>query len=242
MYGGQNALRVFFNPALFLKAFHMPFFRQHGAILLLLKYTKTAMTNHTQTYLTQTYLTQTYLAEMAALLLALPVPQIDQAIDLFWDNYENRRRVVFCGNGGSAATASHLPADFQKNMFLQGGRPWECLSLVDSLPLITAWSNDTEYAQVFSSQARTWLRPGDLLVAISGSGNSPNVLAAVEAAHDLGAITLGWSGFDGGKLAELAQHNIVVAKDNMQMVEDAHVVIGHLIYTALRDRLLVQPA
>ena len=182
--------------------------------------------------------THEYLTEMAALLLALPTADIDAAIDLFWENYRNRRRVVFCGNGGSAATASHLPADFQKNMFLHGGLPWECLSLVDSVPLLTAWSNDTEFAEVFAGQAKTWLRPGDLLVAVSGSGNSPNILAAVEAAHTCGAVTLGWSGFDGGKLAHLAQHKIVVPKHNMQMVEDAHIVIGHLIYGALRDRLL----
>lgn len=182
--------------------------------------------------------THEYLTEMAALLLELPTVDIDNAIELFWENYQNRRRVVFCGNGGSAATASHLPADFQKNMFLHGGLPWECLSLVDSVPLLTAWSNDTEYAEVFAGQAKTWLRPGDLLVAVSGSGNSPNILAAVEAAHDCGAVTLGWSGFDGGRLAGLAQHKIVVPKHNMQMVEDSHLVIGHLIYCALRDRLL----
>ncbi|MGI4788614.1 MAG: D-sedoheptulose-7-phosphate isomerase [Janthinobacterium lividum] len=184
--------------------------------------------------------THEYLKEMAALLLNLPGDEIDIAIQLFWENYQNRRRVVFCGNGGSAATASHLPADFQKNMYLHGGSPWECLSLVDSVPLLTAWSNDTDYAQVFAGQARTWLRPGDLLVAISGSGNSPNILAAVAAAHDAKAVTLGWSGFDGGKLAGLAQHSIVVPKHNMQMVEDAHIVIGHLIYSALRDRLAAQ--
>lgn len=184
--------------------------------------------------------THEYLTEMASLLEALPTAEIDGALALFWDNYVHRRRVVFCGNGGSAATASHLPADFQKNMFLHGGLPWECLSLVDSVPLLTAWSNDTEYAHVFAGQARTWLRPGDLLVAISGSGNSPNVLAAVDAAHEAGAVTLGWSGFDGGRLAQVVQHKIVVPKHNMQMVEDAHMVVGHLIYSALRDRLLAE--
>ena len=179
-----------------------------------------------------------YLAGMTTLLHQIPVDDVENAIGLFWENYQNGRRVVFCGNGGSAATASHLPADFQKNMYLHGDKPWEILSLVDSVPLLTAWSNDTEYAHVFAGQARTWLRPGDLLVAISGSGNSPNILAAVEAAHDMGAITLGWSGFGGGKLAALAQHNVVIHSHNMQMVEDAHMVIGHLIYSALRDRLL----
>lgn len=184
--------------------------------------------------------TRNYLNGMANLLHEVSVQEIDTAATLLWDNYQGGRRTVFCGNGGSAASASHLPADFQKNMFLHGGRPWECLSLVDSVPLLTAWSNDTEYANVFAAQARTWLRPGDLLVAISGSGNSPNVLAAAEAAHDIGATTLAWTGFGGGKLAKLAQHNIVVPSDNMQMVEDAHMVIGHLIYSALRDRLLAE--
>ncbi len=184
--------------------------------------------------------TRVYLDRMASLLRALSVEEIDNATALLWDNYQAGRRAVFCGNGGSAATASHLPADFQKNMFLHGGRPWECLSLVDSVPLLTAWGNDTEYANVFAAQARTWLRPGDLLVAISGSGNSPNILAAVEAAHEAGAVTLGWSGFGGGKLADLAQHNVVVHSDNMQMVEDAHIVVGHLIYSTLRDRLVAE--
>ena len=184
--------------------------------------------------------THLYLDRMASLLHALPVAEIDNAAALLWDNYQNGRRTVFCGNGGSAASASHLPADFQKNMYLHGGLPWECLSLVDSAPLLTAWGNDTEYANVFAAQARTWLRPGDLLVAISGSGNSPNILAAVEAAHEVGAVTLGWSGFGGGKLARLAQHNVIVHSDNMQMVEDAHMVVGHLIYSALRDRVLAE--
>ena len=179
-----------------------------------------------------------YLTGITALLHEIPVGDVETAINLFWENYQSGHRAVFCGNGGSAATASHLPADFQKNIHAHGSKPWEILSLVDSVPLLTAWSNDTEYAHVFAGQARTWLRPGDLLVAISGSGNSPNILAAVEAAHDMGAITLGWSGYGGGKLAALAQYNVVLHCDNMQMVEDAHMVIGHLIYSALRDRLL----
>ena len=184
--------------------------------------------------------TRNYLNGMAALLGQISTDEIDNATTLLWDNYRAGRRAVFCGNGGSAATASHLPADFQKNMFLHGGRPWECLSLVDSVPLLTAWGNDTEYAHVFAHQAKTWLRPGDLLIAISGSGNSPNVLAAVEAAHEAGAATLGWSGFGGGKLAHLAQHNVIVHSENMQMIEDAHMVVGHLIYSALRDRLAAE--
>ena len=183
-----------------------------------------------------------YLQSVSALLAEVPEADVDTAIELLWDNYAHARRVVFCGNGGSAATASHLPADFQKNMFLDGGRAWECLSVVDSIPLLTAWGNDTEYAQVFAGQVKTWLRPGDILVAISGSGNSPNIIAAVEAARDCGATTLGWCGYGGGKLAQIAQHTIVLHSRNMQMVEDAHMVLGHAVYSALRDRLLAQKA
>ena len=181
--------------------------------------------------------TRDYLNRMAALLHTICVEEIDTATDLLWENYRGGRRTVFCGNGGSAATASHLPADFQKNIHLFGGKPWETLSLVDSVPLLTAWSNDTGFENVFAGQARTWLRPGDLLVAISGSGNSPNILAAVDVAHEIGAITLGLSGFGGGLLAQKALYNIVIQADNMQMVEDAHMVIGHLIYSALRDKI-----
>ncbi len=183
-----------------------------------------------------------YVGGVQALLSDLPEGDVENVIELLWDNYVHARRVVFCGNGGSAATASHLPADFQKNMFLDGGRPWECLSVVDSIPLLTAWGNDSHYGDVFAQQARTWLRPGDILLAISGSGNSPNILAAVEAAHECGAISIGWSGYGGGKLAQLAQHNIVLHSRNMQMVEDVHMVLGHLVYSALRDRLLAQKA
>ena len=171
-----------------------------------------------------------YLAGVQALLAEVVEADVDHIVELLWDNYTSGRRVVFCGNGGSAATASHLPADFQKNMFLIGGRPWECLSLVDSIPLLTAWSNDTHYDNVFAGQIRTWMRPNDLLIAISGSGNSPNILAAVHAAHECGAATIGLSGFGGGKLAQIAQHNVIFHSNNMQMVEDAHMVLGHAIF------------
>lgn len=181
-----------------------------------------------------------YLQGVQDLLAQVHEADVDAVIDLLWDNYQGGRRVVFCGNGGSASTASHLPADFQKNMFLDGGRAWECLSVVDSVPLLTAWGNDTDYANIFAGQVRCWLRPGDLLVAISGSGNSPNILAAVEAAHSCGARTIGLSGFGGGKLADMAHHSVVVHSRNMQMVEDVHMVLGHVLYSALRDRLLAE--
>jgi D-sedoheptulose 7-phosphate isomerase len=178
-----------------------------------------------------------YFSSLSSLISEIDSNSIENVVDLFWANYVAGGRLVFCGNGGSAATASHLPADFQKNVFLEGGKPWECMSLVDSIPLLTAWSNDSSYAEAFAGQARVWLRPNDLLVAISGSGNSPNVLAAVEAANEIGSVTIGWSGFGGGKLAGIAQHSIVLFSDNMQMVEDVHMIVGHLVFTEIRARI-----
>jgi D-sedoheptulose 7-phosphate isomerase len=181
--------------------------------------------------------TDKYLRTLTALIAEIDRTAVEYVVDLFWANYQNGGRLVFCGNGGSAASASHLPADFQKNVFLEGGRPWECMSLVDSIPLLTAWGNDTDYANIFAGQAKIWLRPGDLLVAISGSGNSPNILAAVETANEIGATTIGWCGYGGGKLANLAHHAIVLQSTNMQMVEDIHMILGHLIFTEIRDRI-----
>jgi len=180
---------------------------------------------------------RTYLSAVSTLVSEISEEELGEMVELFWEAYQQRARLVFCGNGGSAATASHLVADFQKNIYLAGGRPWEVLALTDSTPLITAWSNDTEYANVFAGQARCWVRPGDLLVAISGSGNSPNVIAAVEAANEIGATTLAFAGYGGGKLAKTAKKSFVLHSRNMQHVEDAHMIIGHAIYCEIRDRL-----
>ena len=181
---------------------------------------------------------RTYLKDLSSLLTEVSQDEIARTVELFWDCYQRRARLIFCGNGGSAATASHLVCDFQKNVYLATQSAWEVLALTDSTPLITAWGNDTDYSNVFAGQVRCWARPGDLLVAISASGNSPNILAAVDAANEIGATTIGWSGYGGGKLAQTAQHNIVLHSRNMQQVEDAHMIVGHVIFCEIRDRLL----
>ncbi len=184
-----------------------------------------------------------YFREVNEALMGVDEQAADALIDLLWDCYRGGRRLVLCGNGGSASTASHIVADLQKNLYLATGRAvWEVLSLCDSLPLITAWSNDTEYANVFAAQARSWLRPGDVLLAISGSGNSPNIVNAVEAANEIGAVTIGLSGYGGGRLASLAQHGISLESRNMQVVEDVHMSILHGVYRALLDRVMAGAA
>jgi D-sedoheptulose 7-phosphate isomerase len=173
---------------------------------------------------------QFYLKDVSRLLAELPVETIRGVVDRLLQAYREDRRLILLGNGGSAATASHLVADFQKMIFLSGGKPFRAMACTDSMPLVTAWGNDTEYANVFAEQVRTWAESGDVVLAISGSGNSPNVLKAVEVAREQGATTIGLSGFAGGRLAELVDVPIVVPCDNMQRIEDVHMVVGHLFF------------
>ena len=163
--------------------------------------------------------------------------QLKTVVDLLETAYRNDKRVVLCGNGGSASTASHLVCDFMKNILLDGGKPFEVVALTDSPALLSAWGNDTEFANIFAGQARTWLRKDDVLIAISGSGNSANVLRAVEVARERGATSVGWCGYGGGKLADMVDVSVVVHQKNMQQVEDLHMIFGHIVFSALRDRI-----
>ena len=178
-----------------------------------------------------------YFNGLKTLLDAVNPDRITEIVNTIYAVYRENRRLVICGNGGSASTASHLVCDFQKNVLLDGGKPFEVVALTDSPALLLAWGNDTAFDNVFAGQARTWLRKGDVLIAISSSGNSPNVLKAVELANEIGATSIGLCGCGGGKLAGLAKIAVVVEKRNMQQVEDLHMIFGHVIFSALRDRI-----
>jgi D-sedoheptulose 7-phosphate isomerase len=178
-----------------------------------------------------------YFETLKNLIDAVDDRDVEAVVDLLFDAYKNDRRLVLCGNGGSGSTSSHLVCDFQKNILLDGGKAFEVVALTDSPALLSAWGNDTHFENIFAGQARTWLRPGDVLIAISGSGNSPNVLKAVEVANEVGATSIGFCGYGGGKLAKLAAKSIVVDKRNMQQVEDLHMILGHVLFSALRDRI-----
>ncbi len=185
---------------------------------------------------TTAYVTD-YLTKLTVLLAAIDTEQLSQLTELLFDCWHHNRRLVFCGNGGSGSTATHMVCDFQKNIGLDGGKPFEVISLTDSPALLLAWGNDTDFSNVFAAQARTWLRKDDILVAISGSGNSQNVLEAVKVAAEVGAISIGLCGYGGGKLAALTDHAVVVDLRNMQLVEDVHTVVCHILFSALRDRV-----
>ncbi len=179
-----------------------------------------------------------YLAQVRDSLERVDLQTVEVIVDLLWDCYRHRRRLAVCGNGGSASTANHIVADLHKNLFVASGEPmWEVQSFCDSVSLITAWSNDTDYANVFAAQTRSWLRPGDLLITISGSGNSANVVNAVRAATEIGATTIAFCGYGGGKLAKLAQVSMTLASTNMQVIEDVHMSVLHGIYLEMLNRV-----
>jgi D-sedoheptulose 7-phosphate isomerase len=176
-----------------------------------------------------------YLLALDEVLDSLPIADVERVIEVVRRAWATGRRVFVFGNGGSAATASHLAVDLAKGL-VDGVRPrLRAIALTDSVPLLTAYGNDTGYDRVFAEQLANLVEPGDVAIAISGSGNSPNVLAAVQLARERGATTVGLSGFRGGRLREMVDHAVVVPSDNMQQIEDAHLVIAHALFVALRD-------
>jgi D-sedoheptulose 7-phosphate isomerase len=159
----------------------------------------------------------------------IDLEKVNQAIEWFRDAREQGRGIFVCGNGGSASTASHFACDMIKGASYEKPKRFRILALTDSLPTLTAYSNDLGYDVVFAEQLSNFAAPGDLFMAISGSGNSPNVLRAIEYANSVGCRTIALTGRDGGKLGPLAQLNIQVEVPHMGRIEDAHMVICHMI-------------
>ena len=162
---------------------------------------------------------------------------IDQIADALVKVHEAERTLYLFGNGGSAALASHFACDLGKGTAsCNGGRRFRALALTDNIPTLTAWANDSGYEDVFSEQLRCFVQPQDIAFGISGSGNSKNVLNALQVARDAGAKTVGISGFQGGEMKSLCDICVVVPSNNMQIVEDLHLVITHSIYRIIYSR------
>lgn len=178
-------------------------------------------------------LTQDYLIAVKEAISALDEAEIDEITGILRKAHAEERQVFFLGNGGSAANATHIAEDMQKSVKEYTGKRFKVISLTENIPLITAWANDICYDCIYAEQIESLLNPGDVVIAISGSGNSPNVLNAVKKANEMGGVTIGLTGFSGGQLAKIAQRSIVVKSDNMQRIEDVHLVLGHLLYTRM---------
>ncbi len=169
-----------------------------------------------------------YLAELRKAIETVDLGAVSQAIDWFREARDTGRNIFVCGNGGSAATASHLATDLLKGASYGCASRFRILALTDSLPALTAYANDVSYDCVFVEQLKNFAEPGDLVVGISGSGNSPNVLRAIEYANSAGCRTLSLTGRDGGKLGPLAQLNIQVREPHMGRIEDVHMIVCHM--------------
>jgi len=169
----------------------------------------------------------------------LPFDAIELAIRELLRGYSNEKRVFLFGNGGSAALASHFACDLGKGTILgsNGRKRFRVLALTDNMPLMTAWANDSSYECVFAEQLRNFVVPGDIAFAISGSGNSPNVLRALECAREAEAINIGLTGFRGGLMKRLCDVCIVIPSENMQIIEDLHLSVTHAMFSVIRQRL-----
>jgi len=148
---------------------------------------------------------------------------------------QSKKRVFVFGNGGSAATASHMACDFCKNTRQPEKPRLKVISLVDSLAGLTAYANDEGYENVFSEPLLSLAEVGDIAIAISGSGNSPNVLKGIQTARQIGLKTIGLTGFKGGKLKKIVDICLVVASDSIERIEDIHLIINHILTGLLRD-------
>jgi D-sedoheptulose 7-phosphate isomerase len=185
---------------------------------------------------------ETYLMELAEMVRQMPQTQIWAVLHVLMDAWRRGSRVFLLGNGGSAATASHMANDLNKYTIVPGRPRFKALALSDNVPLMTAWGNDTSYENIFVEQMLNFWEPGDVAIGISGSGNSPNILKAMEAARELGGITIGFTGRDGGKLKQVVDHCIHVPSDKIVQQEDGHMILDHLIASTLRQLIEAEAA
>ena len=184
-----------------------------------------------------------FLERVGQELLRAEPAEIKRLADLMYDCYERGRFIFVCGNGGSGSNSSHFCEDIGKCTLRRedfdndNKKRVRIMSLTDNTPYILAWANDEGFERVFAEQLKNLASPGDLLIAISGSGNSPNILRAVEWANKHGLTTFGCTGFSGGKLRTLAQHNFHVPIDDMGIVESIHLAAFHWIVDNLHKRI-----
>ncbi|MGD1118537.1 MAG: SIS domain-containing protein [Dehalococcoidales bacterium] len=182
-------------------------------------------------------LIEEYLAGLQECLEELSTHDIEEAANIIFDAYRKRKRIFIMGNGGSATTAIHFARDLQIGTAVAGKPRVRANCIADNMAFITSLANDIGYDRIFEEQLIDQLVKGDVVIGISASGNSPNVLRAIEYARKNGAVTIGFIGFGGGKLKDLADKSIVLSKKNYQQVEDAHMVLAHIIPCRIKEKI-----
>jgi D-sedoheptulose 7-phosphate isomerase len=174
-----------------------------------------------------------YLTDLQAELTKLDVGEIAAIAEVLHAAYQQQKTILVMGNGGSGSTASHMVCDINKGACFHAEKKFRMISLADCTPMILALGNDVGYESIFVEQVKMYAQPGDVVLGISGSGNSPNVLRAIEYAKKLGCVTIGLCGYDGGKLKPLVDHCFHVKLNDMQIVEDAHMILVHILMRIL---------
>lgn len=180
---------------------------------------------------------KSYLNQLKDTLEQLPLDQIDRVITILHEARMRGRQIFIMGNGGSASTSSHFVCDLAKNTRHPGWPNFKVIGLADNMAIFSAYANDEGYENVFRNQLESLLMPGDVVIGISASGKSPNVLRAIELANNRDATTIGFTGFDGGDLASMVDVNLHVPSTSIEQVEDIHLVLEHLVTKVLREEV-----
>lgn len=170
-----------------------------------------------------------YKSSLLQALETIDLAKVNLLIEAFAKARDEDRQIFVCGNGGSAATANHLACDIVKGASYGRAKRFRIMALSEQVPTITAYANDVGYAEVFAEPLKNFARPDDIVMILSGSGNSPNVVRALECGNEIGCYTIALTGRDGGKAAPLAKLNVHVADNHMGRIEDGHMVICHML-------------
>jgi len=171
-----------------------------------------------------------YIEKLKRVVDTLDTGEISRFLNLLCEARSGGRQIFIMGNGGSAATASHFCSDFNKGASFEfaNKKRFKFICLNDNVPTLMAYANDISYCDIFVEQLKNFLNPGDVVIGISGSGNSENVIRALEYANAMGGITVALTGYNGGKLKKIAGYSVHVNVDDMQIVEDLHMIVDHL--------------
>lgn len=177
---------------------------------------------------------RTYFVDIKRTMDLLALELIEATVEQIHLARINQRQLFIMGNGGSAATASHFACDLGKNTVMAGFPRLRVQALNDNMAFFSACANDYGYDTVFAEQLANFVQPDDVVLAISASGNSANILKAVQFARACGAFTIGWSGYQGGKLAKMVDLPIVIPSDSIEQIEDLHLMMAHMVTVSLR--------
>jgi D-sedoheptulose 7-phosphate isomerase len=176
----------------------------------------------------------TYFAGVEQMIRSISLTHLEAIMRLLEYAYRKEHRIFIMGNGGSAATSSHFALDLAKNTVMPGVPRLKVISLTDNVPSITAWSNDTAYEYVFAEQLANMIEPGDVSIGISTSGNSPNVINALQLTKQLGGVTIGLLGARGGRIKNMVDAYVLAPGQNIEQEEDAHLILAHIITRHMR--------